>query len=172
MHIKGRRDGFTHHLHIPNVRVPVERALPIAVVVAAVAVLTGSVPVVEQSRGVCGGGAVPARLLLPIYLGRGMLLKMRQRIRIVVISHSSIIHESIQECESRERRRTRNPRTFGEEDDDVEDLWCCGGWWWLNGGAADGGAGGGGRGSSSTESRGCCEPDRRVDEEEDLREGE
>ena len=49
----------------------------------------------------------------------------------------------------------------------MEDLWGCGWWWWLNGGAAVGG--GGGRGSSSTESRGCCEPDRRVDDEEDLR---
>ena len=85
---KGGLDGFTHHLHIPNVSVPVERALPIAVVAAAVAVLTGSVPVVEQSRGVCGGGAVSARLLLPIYLGRRMLLKRRQRIPIVVINHS------------------------------------------------------------------------------------
>ena len=53
--------------------------------------------------------------------------------------------------------------TFGEDDDDVEDLWvCCP---WLNGGAA----GGGGSGSSSTESRGCWEPDRLVDEEEDLK---
>ena len=54
-------------------------------------------------------------------------------------------------------------QTFGEDDDDVEDLWvCCA---WLNGGAD----GGGGSGSSSTESRGCWDPDRLVDEEEDLR---
>lgn len=52
----------------------------------------------------------------------------------------------------------------------MEDLLGCGGWW-LNGGAAVDG-GGGGRGSSSTESRGCCEPDRRVDEDEDLRRNE
>ena len=56
--------------------VPVERPLPIAVVVTVVAILAGnSVPVLEQSGGVGGGGAVPAWLLLPIYLGRRVLLK-------------------------------------------------------------------------------------------------
>ena len=76
--------------------VPVERALPIAVVVAAVAVLTGSVPVVEQSRGVCGGGAVPARLLQPIYLGRGVLLKMH------ATNSNDCVHPSYVECESQD----------------------------------------------------------------------
>ena len=75
---KNWTSGLTHHLHVPNVSVPVERAFPIAVVVAAVAVLSGSVPVVEQSRGVGSGRAALARLLLPIYLGWGVLLKKQQ----------------------------------------------------------------------------------------------
>ena len=74
--------------------VPVERALPIAVVVAALALLI--VPVVEHSRGVCGGGAVPARLLQPIYLGRGVLLKMH------ATNSNDCVHPSYVECESQD----------------------------------------------------------------------
>ena len=60
---------------------PIERALPIAVVVSTVTFLTGSVSIVKHPSGVGRGGAVPARLLLPVNLGRGMLLKMRRRYR-------------------------------------------------------------------------------------------
>ena len=107
----------------------------------------------KQPSGVGGGGAVPARLLLPVNLGRGMLLKIPKVPNAVVQSLPKF-------------GTSNKARTFGEEEEEVEDLWGCGWWWWLNEGAA---VGGGGRGSSSTESRGCCEPDRRVDDEEDLR---